>query len=196
MRLHLRTVALLLSALLFVSALPAHALTYEYFPDVPDDLPYAEAVNTLTAVGLFKGDENGNFNPDKTITRAEFSTIMCRLLDVEEEALDITLSSFDDVPSTHWACGYVTMAVELGLVNGYGNGRFGPSDFLTYEQAIKVLVCACEYDEDMIDEAGGWPNGYIAMAEDAGALENVAGTVGDPITRSSVAILICNMYID
>ena len=46
------------------------------FPDVADDAAYASAIETLASLGFFTGDDNGNFNPDATITRAEYSVIV------------------------------------------------------------------------------------------------------------------------
>ena len=174
----------------------AQAVAYEHFPDVPLDAPYAEAVDTLAEMGIVRGDENGNFNPDNTITRAEFATMMCRLLGVEDEALAITKSSFSDVPSNHWACGYVTKIAELGLVNGYGDGRFGPSDTLTYEQAVKVLICSFAYAEidfeAMAQNLGGWPNGYIRVADEIGLSSNINANVESYVSRGNVATLCFN----
>ena len=171
----------------------AKANVFEHFPDVPYDADYAEVVNTLAELGIVKGDDYGNYNPDSTITRAEFATMMCRLLGVEDEALAIMSSSFSDVPAGHWAVGYVAKAAELGLVSGYGDGRFGPADTLTYEQAVAVIIRAFEYPEELIESFGGWPYGYITIAMNAGALDNVSGTLSQPIIRISVATIIHNM---
>lgn len=188
-----RIVTMMLAVLLALVylALPALATVYEYFPDVPDDAPYADAVNMLAEMGIVKGDENGNFNPNNTITRAEFATMMCRLLGVEDAALAITKSSFNDVPADHWACGYVTKAVELGLVNGYGNGNFGPSDTLTYEQAVKVLVCAWGYEAEAT-EKGGWPKGYAQIADEIGITKGTQIMGAESVNRSVVAALFYN----
>ena len=162
-----------------------------YFPDVSSNATYAEAVNTLAEMGIFTGDESGNFNPNSTITRAEFAAIMCRLLGEEQDAQAITAGSFADVPSSHWACGYVAKAVELGLVSGYGDGRFGPSDTLTYEQAVKVLVCAIGYEEE-VNAAGGYPNGYISVADELGITNKVDFEIGISATRGATAQLTWN----
>ena len=167
----------------------AYAAIYNRFPDVPAEANYAEAVDYLAELEIFKGDENGNFNPNSTITRAEFATIAVRMMGEEDRAKTITKSSFTDVPSTHWACGYVTVAVELGLVGGYGDGRYGPSDTLTYEQAVKILVCTMGY-EDVAQQLGGWPRGYMTIADE---LEILQGTVrGSTATRAVVAMLTYN----
>ena len=183
----------ILMALIVLLGSIAYATDYGYFPDVPSDAGYAEAVNALAELGIIKGDQRGNFNPNSTITRAEFATMMCRVLEVEDDAIVIIESSFDDVPSTHWACGYVTKAVELGLVSGYGDGNFGPEDTLTYEQAVKVLVCAWGYEYEALT-AGGYPDGYVSVANN---LSITKGTTNSKtaVPRSIVATLIHNVLL-
>ena len=161
------------------------------FPDVPATADYFEAVKTLHSMGIFSGDEKGNFNPDKTITRAEAAKVICLLLGVGNEAATMTKQVFSDVPSMHWAVGYVAKAAELEIIGGYGNGKFGPSDSVTYEQMVKMLVCAWGYGSAATGE-GGWPSGYLYIAKSIGITEsNVVNTAG-PIARSIVAQLAYN----
>lgn len=159
------------------------------FPDVPDGADYAEAVSALAAMGIFTGDERGNFNPGANITRAEMATIICRLLGVEEEIVTPRRQTYDDVPTRHWASGYIAKATELGVFNGDGTGNFRPSDNVTYEQVIKMLVCAMGYEPEA-QRAGGWPNGYLTVAEDLGITAGIhfAATANAP--RSAVVTLI------
>lgn len=163
------------------------------FPDVSADADYAEAVATLVDMGILKGDEAGNFNPDKPISRAEAATIICRMLGVENEAKQIKTAVFTDVPSSHWAVGYTAKAAELGIINGYGNGKFGPSNPVTYEQMVKMLVCAWGYVDDAV-LSGGWPNGYIAVAKDIRIIDNNSSASNNaaPIPRWMVAQLSYN----
>ena len=176
----------------FLLGTPAQANDFEFFPDVPYDADYAEAANTLAKIGILRGDETGNFNTDSTITRAEFATMMCRLLGVEDEALLITESGFSDVPQGHWASGYVAKAVELGLFSGYGEGNFGPSDTLLYEQAVAVLVRTIGFESEALS-AGGYPLGYISVAEELGILYNTSERVGSNALRKTVSILTYNI---
>lgn len=161
------------------------------FPDVPADADYAEAAITLSEMGIFKGDEAGNFNPDNPISRAEAATVICRMLGVEDEAKQIKTAVFTDVPSSHWAVGYTAKAAELGIINGYGNGRFGPGDPVTYEQMIKMLVCAWGWG-GLAEEAGGWPNGYITVATESGYTKGINYSPSDNAIRAMVAQLIYN----
>lgn len=58
------------------------------FPDVAPDAWYAEAVNAMTDAGIIKGDDNGNFRPDDTITYGEFVTILARIANLSTEVPD------------------------------------------------------------------------------------------------------------
>ena len=159
------------------------------FPDVADDADYASAIETLAAMGFFKGDDNGNFNPDATITRAEYAVIVCRLLGIEGSATG--KCDFTDA-ADHWATGYIKMANQYGIVKGYGDGNFGPDDAVKYEEAVKMLVCALGY-EPMATSKGGYPTGYIAVASQIGLLDGVSGAAqGTGAARNIVATMTYN----
>lgn len=162
------------------------------FPDVPANAEYAEAVNALHECGIINGDEKGNFNPNSSVTRAEAAAIICRLLGMSEEAKQANTTKFSDVPSNHWANGYVAVAAKQEIINGYGNGKFGPSDSVTYAQMLKMLVCAWGYEKES-QSAGGWPNGYVEIAQNIGISKNVNITDSSKyVIRSNVAVLCYN----
>lgn len=172
--------------------IPAYAGTS--FPDVPDTAPYADAVSLMKEYSIFNGDANGNFNPDAGITRAEFAAVVCRTVGGENEISKKVEATFSDVPSNHWASGYVDWAVKSGIISGYGDGRYGPSDMVTYEQAIKMVVCAAGYSDAALD-AGGWPDGYVDVANGLGLLAGVDETPNVPMTRANVAVMISNLFL-
>ena len=159
------------------------------YPDVADDAAYAEAVKTLSALNIIKGDENGNFNPDATITRAEMAKILCTMLNTGELAQRET--SFNDVPSSHWASGYISYAQQLGCIDGYGDGNFGPEDPVTYVQVIKLVMATLGYTY-MANENGGYPTGYLYVAANAEVTKGVAASGDQPAARSTVAVIVNN----
>lgn len=169
------------------------------FNDIKTTDSYTEYILALGYLNLFKGDEKGNFNPENTITRAEFATIVCRMLGYEKETQKYKGKIvFDDVSSSHWASGYIYVASELGIINGYGNGVFGPEDPVTYEQAVKMLVCAVGNDKVHICEASGvscpnnkipYPYGYMAIARKYNITDS-AYKVGDRAPRKLTAKLL------
>ena len=181
----------LIIGLLIGGMLICPVLATSTFPDVGEDALYAEAVEYINETGIMVGDENGNFNPNKTLTRAEIATILCRVLQ-ETENLAVT-SVFSDVPSNHWANRYIGRAAELGIVSGYGDGKYGPSDDLTYEQAITMIVRTI-YGNAEGEAAGGYPDGFLSIASENGLLNNVFTNKGESILRSDVATILFNYY--
>lgn len=161
------------------------------FPDVDEHTEYTEAVEYLNEIGIMVGDDNGNFNPNKTVTRAEMAAIVCRVLG-ETENLSVS-SAFSDVPVSHWANGYIGKAATLGIVSGYGNGFFGPSDGITYEQAVTMLVRAVGSNEEAL-AAGGYPDGFLSVAQSKGFLSGLNIQKGVPLSRAYVAMILLNYF--
>lgn len=184
-----KLICILLALLLGIgTAIPVLAA----FPDVDDSADYAEAVEYLSDIGIFSGDDRGNFNPDNAVTRAEMAVLLCKMLGETE---DLTRSdTFTDVPREHWANPYVTHASELGFVSGYGDGTFGPGNSVTYEQAVTMLVRAIGLEDEAI-ALGGYPDGYIAVAEQYRITKDIDATQGYGLSRKNVAIMLYNAIL-
>ncbi len=162
------------------------------YTDVAEGTKVAEAVGILSNLGIFTGFEDGTFKPNDTVTRAQMAAIICRTLGYEDQAQASTGSTiFNDVSASHWASGYINVAQSLQIVNGYGNGNFGPEDQVTYEQAIKMIVVALGYELDA-QAKGGWSTGYLAVAAREGISKNSNGVVGAPAARGTIAVLVYN----
>lgn len=179
------------SALLALALAVSPALAVSSFPDVAENAAYAQAVDYVSQAGIMVGDDKGNFAPEKTVTRAEMATILCNVLE-EHQGLTTDGSVFTDVPAQHWANRYVVKAAELGLVSGYGNGKFGPSDKVTYEQAITMVVQAAGGGGEAT-ELGGYPDGFVKLAQSFGLLEGISSGKGQAFSRAEVAMLIYNL---
>ena len=177
-------------ALVVVFSMMLCSVAFAAFPDVAEDADYANAVNTLAALDIIGGDDQGNFNPDNTITRAEFTKIVCEMQGLKGDA-NKGATQFSDVAADHWASGYINMATNMGIINGMGDGTFAPSSPVTYEQAIKMIVIALGY-EPMAAEKGGYPTGYLVVAQSTGITKGVkAPAQGAPAVRSLIAELVC-----
>ena len=159
------------------------------YPDVAEDANYAEAVKILSALKIIEGDENGNFNPDATITRAEMAKILCTM--VKSGELSPTATKFTDVAADHWASGYINYAQQLGYIDGYDATTFGPEDPVTYEQVIKLIMAALGYTYSA-EENGGYPVGYLFVAADSGVTKGATGSGPEAAPRSTVAMLVNN----
>ncbi len=161
---------------------------------VPDDVKgtdYEEAASVLGVLNIMNGDDGG-FRPDDTITRAEFAAVVARALDLEDAAkVSGGTTEYTDVPATHWAAGYINLASDMEIINGYGNGNFGPEDTVKYEQALTMIVRALGY-EPAAKQKGGYPVGYLFIASNEGITDDIDAVSGTPALRGDVAQMVYN----
>lgn len=179
-------------ALLLIVGMICSGAAAATFPDVDENAEYAEAIAYVSEVGIMVGDEKGNFNPDKTVTRAEMAVILCNMLDTGEDLIAAE-SVFTDVPANHWAKPYIVTAVALGVASGYGDGRFGVSDHVTYEQAVTMIVSASGWGAES-DARGGYPIGYLSVATERNYLTGITAELREAMTRGEIAQILYNVY--
>ena len=108
------------------------------FPDVTRDAWYFEAVEESAALGLFHGDDQGLFQPERDITRAEFCQVAANALGSDWEDFEGE-NQFTDVADGAWYVQVVAWAAQEGIMNGDGDGRFRPEDPITREEMCQVL---------------------------------------------------------
>ena len=186
------TAALAISA----SGVAAFAASY---PDVADTASYKQAVDELSALNIVNGYEDGTFQPDKNVTRAEITKMVVTALGDtvlnSAEAAKGRDTQFTDVPGTHWAAGYISVGTSSqagNFINGYSATEFGPEDNVTFAQAMKMLVGALGYTY-YSEQNGGWPNGYLSYGYKLGISDGVTGVTNDQqVTRAQVAQMIDN----
>ena len=167
--------------------------TAVYAYPVPEDVKgtgHEEAMTTLAALGILKGRDTGEFDPDGTITRAEFAAVVIRTLGLENEVREAEYepADFDDCGDVAWAWGYINLAVKQGVIEGYGDRNFGPIDPVTYEQAVAMLVRILGY-EKQAQEKGGWVAGYMAIADEIQLTEGIENLGSQPAMREIAAQL-------
>ncbi len=179
-------------ALVVVFTMMLSTVAFAAYPDVDADADYATAVEVLSALKVLQGDDQGNFNPDANITRAEFAAVVCRALGLENSANGAKgATAFADVAADHWATGYINLANQMGIINGMGDGTFAPEANVTFEQAVKMLVCSLGF-EYMAQTKGGYPTGYLVVANQYGITDGVKATASEAASRSVVAELTYN----
>ncbi len=109
-------------------------------------------LNDMASRLVIQADSEGIFNPDEKITRAQFSRFIVKALGLVPDSYE---NIFTDVSSELEDSVYIEKAYEYGIINGYGNGLFGPTDLLTREQATTMLERAMKLaglDVDMKNE--------------------------------------------
>ena len=166
------------------------------FKDVKDiDETYAEAVDVLTGMKVFKGYEDGSFLPKNAITRAEVAAIVYRIYtgDVKDAYVKNyeTYNKFADMAGAGWAKGYIGYCANAALVKGYPDGNFKPSGKVTGYEVLAMILRAVGYDQKGEFTGADWALHVAQIAEQAGVLKNVKGVdLNAPATRELVAELL------
>ncbi len=148
-----------------------------------------EITDELIKFGIMEGDPDGNLRLEDTITRAEAAKVISALCGFEE--FEPTDTPFTDVGEEYWASGYIFFAYTSGIVNGVGDNKFMPEENVTYEQMVKMLVCALGY-KPMADSFGSYPFSYMQLASSRGFLSGLNFVGTNAATRGDIAIMLHN----
>ena len=105
------------------------------FEDVPENAWYATPVNTLASLGIISGVGDNRFEPDRSITRAEFTALAMKFTVGAEKEENI----FSDVKPTDWFYEAVTGSIQFGWINGYGDGTFRPNNTITRAEVTAIV---------------------------------------------------------
>ena len=112
-----------------------------------DEIELTEAVDVMTAIGVLEGHNTGDFAPKGTLTREQAAKIITyMLLGDSADRLSVASTSFSDVAANHWSAADIEYCTTLGIIAGYGDGRFNPSGTLTGYAFAKMLLTALGYD--------------------------------------------------
>ena len=159
------------------------------FSDVSDGQWHNKAVSTMAKLGIVKGRRADRFDPDASITRAEFAAICARFNTKPVE----NSGSFSDI-SGHWAENEIERAAAFGWISGYPDGTFRPDARITRAEAMtminRVLCRMPQSESDLLDSMVTWPDNkpsdwhYLAVQEATNSHDfNRQGEVGESWTK-------------
>ena len=158
---------------------------------------YESAVENLIEVGLVNGyPEDNTYRPNVVVTRAQMAKMMVVALGEEGKVTSAATkkSTFTDIKNGHWAYGYVNVAKDLGIINGYPDGRFGPDETVTYAEATTMAIRALGYDDEVGKSTEIWPNNYTSYAKKLDLYDGMGTfTANKGAARGDVAIVLWNM---
>ena len=158
-----------------------------------DKIDYDEAVDVMNAVGVFVGDEKGNFNAKDNLTREQAAKIIA-YLELGEKAADALVGSatFTDVAATRWSAGFVSYCAQAGVVSGY-DGKFDPAGQLTALQFGKMLLVEIGYDAKAAGMVGtDWAINTSKLLATTGLMNGIDGSVNQVLTREKAAQMTLN----
>ena len=159
-----------------------------------DKIDYKEAVDVMNAVGVFVGDEKGNFNAKENLTREQAAKIIA-YLELGSKAADALAggATFTDVASTRWSAGFVGYCAQAGVVAGVGDSKFDPAGQLTALQFGKMLLVELGYDAKAAGMVGtDWAINTSKLMAKAKLMDKIDGSVNQVLTREKAAQMTLN----
>ena len=158
------------------------------------DIEATEAVNMLTALGVITGYNDGSYQPDKVVTRAEMAKMIfvVRNNKIDDSAYQNNYSKLTDI-ANHWAKGYIKFCESQGIIAGKGNNKFDPDSPVTGVEAAKMLLVVSGYDTDKAGLTGlNWRTNTLKYAGAAGILDDVNSALESGLPRQYAAQMIYN----
>ena len=163
--------------------------TENTFADVTDGQWHNKAISTMAKLGIVKGRRADSFDPDASITRAEFAAICARFNTKPVE----NSGSFSDI-SGHWAENEIERAAAFGWISGYPDGTFRPDARITRAEAMtminRVLCRMPQSESNLLDSMVTWPDNkpsdwhYLAVQEATNSHDfDRQGEVGESWTK-------------
>ncbi len=155
-------------------------------------------INKLVAMGCISGYPDGSFKPNKSITRAEFATVLVNAFKLSSSNGGKKFADTAD----HWAGDFIAIAAANGIVGGYDADTFGPNDLITREQMAAMIVKAAKLtpaagETQFVDSSSisSWAREAMAAATEHGIMNGYPDDTVRPqagATRAEAVTVIVN----
>ena len=158
------------------------------------DIQAKDAVSMLTTLGVIEGYEDGSFQPEGTVTRAEMAKMIfvVRNNTADDAAYANVSTTLTDI-NGHWAEGYIKFCESQGIIAGYGDGSFKPDEIVTGTEAAKMLLVLTGYEPSKAGlEGSAWATNTLKHAGAAGILDKVSTGLEAGLPRQWAAQMIYN----
>lgn len=161
-----------------------------------------EAITFLQSENVLIGDENGDFRPNDPITRAEFITVITRVMGVDSVVYDDT---FSDVDKDDWYANNIATAEKYGFIKGYEDGSVKPNEYISRVEMTAVLARILGLEENVdfefsdIESIPKWGKGYVGAIVKAGYVKGyVDGSfrASNNIIRAETAVVLKRSFED
>ena len=168
------------------------------------------SIETLASRGIINGMTESSFEPESTMTRAEFATIIARGLGLPQKSNAI----FKDVKSSDWYYTYVSTAYSYGIIKGVSENEFNPNGTITREEAAVMVTRAaklCGMDTEMDTlavrdslaqffdyvKAADWSRSSLAFCYNEKILDDSVMDIKpkEAVTRAEIASMLYNMLL-
>ena len=154
-----------------------------------------DAVELLTTLGIIKGYEDGSFDPEGTVDRAEMAKMIYTIRNGGNDDASAHVgntTSFTDI-SGHWAEGYIKYLQNTGIVAGKSATQFAPDAQVTTAEAMKMALALAGYDEKNAGLTGiDWQKNTLTYATTIGLTDDVNSAMSAGCTRQDAAQILAN----
>lgn len=171
-----------------VAAVLAAGLLAGTFPAFAAEVSQ-KALFDVVSLGIIEGDENGDYQLDSKVTRAEFAAMMIRTMYYPTQGGILGFDVFTDVHEDDWFYDEVSAAYAGAIMQGKQNNIFDPLAEVTYNEAVKTMVTMLGF-APIAEQNGGYPAGYLLEGSKLDICVNVPSDAG--MTRGDVVNLIYN----
>ncbi|WP_201003993.1 S-layer homology domain-containing protein [Paenibacillus glycanilyticus] len=163
-------------------------------------------VDALASLLIIDGVGNGAFDPNRSVTRAEFTALVVRLFGLATPAASGN-GKFGDVQTSDWFASAVAAATGAGLINGYENGEFRPDQTISRDEMAVILARGLAFAGHKGDAAGAeafadqsdipaWAAEATSQLAGLGVVNGKPGNAFDPegeATRAESAVMMFRM---
>ena len=155
-----------------------------------------DAVELLTTLGIIKGYEDGSFDPEGTVDRAEMAKMIYTIRNGGNDNASAHVgntTSFTDI-SGHWAEGYIKYLQNTGIVAGKSATQFAPDAQVTTAEAMKMALALAGYDEKNAGLTGiDWQKNTLTYATTIGLTDDVNSAMSAGCSRQDAAQILANV---
>ena len=178
------------------------------FKDVSPKHWAKEYVDAMYNIGLIKGMTSTTFAPEAKITRAQFATILYRIIGAQAEEYTV---EFTDVKKDAWYYDEVMTLAELEIISGNGDGTFAPEKEIKRQEAVKMIYKVMDLidpigavDESVLDafadeaDIDDWAREYMSWAVSVDLIKGYEDNTvrsADNATRSEASALVVRWLI-
>lgn len=136
--------------------------------------------------------EQSEFAYSSSITRADFAVYAARTLGIDDKITDKATRYYVDTAQYDYAAYSVNTLVEKGILSVDDERLFRPSEAITFDEAVKIVVCMTGY-RPVAEARGGYPGGYISTATSLKLIQGLS--MGGVFSLNDAAILLYNALI-
>ena len=175
-----------IGALALVFALAVQSMMLVFSAETSEESVYLNEITLMEKLGIFK-EEDAMIYVEENITREEFASMLgvFYVVSRQEKATTFGRGMYEDVNTKAENCALIEKLSDIGVMEGYKDGKFRPTANLTVEQAVKSFVILLGYDVTVLT-SGSEFSGYVEKGQELDLLDGINKEYSEPITKAEL----------